>query len=89
MAPAGILIDKGADVNAQGGHYGNTLQAASQGGQQDIVNLLQRRGAITSSSQLSCSVIPRILVGKFRLKDCGPVIKLCNFSSHYHHSVHL
>jgi ankyrin repeat protein len=24
-----LLLEKGADVNAQGGHYGNALQAAS------------------------------------------------------------
>jgi len=24
-----LLLEKGADVNAQGGHYGNALQAAA------------------------------------------------------------
>jgi hypothetical protein len=32
-------LDKGADVNAQGGYYGNALQAASVGGHQEIVKL--------------------------------------------------
>ncbi|KAJ5504613.1 NACHT nucleoside triphosphatase [Penicillium fimorum] len=45
VAPARNLIDKGADVNAQGGWYGNALQAASQRGHQDIVNLLLDKGA--------------------------------------------
>ncbi|KUM55675.1 hypothetical protein ACN42_g11571, partial [Penicillium freii] len=43
--PARDLIDKGADVNAQGGYYGNALQAASQRGHQEIVNLLLNNGA--------------------------------------------
>lgn len=28
-----MLLEKGADINAQGGRYGNALQTASQGGQ--------------------------------------------------------
>ncbi|KAJ5365328.1 NACHT nucleoside triphosphatase [Penicillium concentricum] len=43
--PARDLIDKGADVNAQGGYYGNALQAASQRGHQEIVNLLLNNAA--------------------------------------------
>jgi hypothetical protein len=39
------LLDKGADVNAQGGHYGNALQAASAGGHLDIVQVLLDKGA--------------------------------------------
>ncbi|KAK1623175.1 hypothetical protein BDP81DRAFT_293432, partial [Colletotrichum phormii] len=39
------LIDKGADVNAQGGRYGNALQAASEGGHREIVQLLLEKGA--------------------------------------------
>jgi hypothetical protein len=27
-----LLVSKGADVNAQGGYYGNALQAVSYGG---------------------------------------------------------
>ncbi|KAF2463616.1 ankyrin, partial [Lindgomyces ingoldianus] len=40
-----LLVDKGADVNAQGGHYGNALQAASSGGHEQIVRLLVDKGA--------------------------------------------
>jgi ankyrin repeat protein len=36
---------KGANVNAQGGHYGNALQAASAHGDNDIVQLLLEKGA--------------------------------------------
>lgn len=35
-----MLLDKGADVNAQGGHHGNALQAASAGGHDLAVWLL-------------------------------------------------
>ncbi len=35
-----MLIDKGADVNAQGGHYGNALYAASEGGHEKVVQML-------------------------------------------------
>ncbi|KZP04575.1 hypothetical protein FIBSPDRAFT_827239 [Athelia psychrophila] len=35
-----LLLGHGADVNAQGGHYGHALQAASYGGHYRIVALL-------------------------------------------------
>jgi hypothetical protein len=40
-----MLIEAGADVNAQGGHYGNALQAASWDGQEKVVSMLIERGA--------------------------------------------
>ncbi|CAI7672865.1 unnamed protein product [Penicillium discolor] len=45
VAPARHLISKGEDVNAQGGQYGNALQAASFKGFQGIVKLLLDKGA--------------------------------------------
>jgi ankyrin repeat protein len=39
------LIDKGADVNAKGGFFGNALGAASDCGYAEIVQLLLERGA--------------------------------------------
>jgi hypothetical protein len=42
---ASLLLDKGADVNAQGGEYVNALQAASEGGHEHIVELLLGKGA--------------------------------------------
>lgn len=39
------LIKKGADVNAQGGVYGNALRAASEKDYQEIVRLLLGQGA--------------------------------------------
>ena len=35
-----ILLDKGAEVHAQGGEYSNTLQAASAGGHEQIFKML-------------------------------------------------
>jgi ankyrin repeat protein len=40
-----LLIEHGADVNAQSGDYGNALQAASSEGHIDIVQLLIEKGA--------------------------------------------
>ncbi|KIM30727.1 hypothetical protein M408DRAFT_269568, partial [Serendipita vermifera MAFF 305830] len=40
-----LLLENGADVNAQGGLYGNALQAASSEGHEQIVRLLVENGA--------------------------------------------
>ncbi|KAF5337853.1 hypothetical protein D9758_016158 [Tetrapyrgos nigripes] len=40
-----LMMENGADVNAQGGQYGTALQAASWGGNVDIVKLLLENGA--------------------------------------------
>ncbi|KAF7512590.1 hypothetical protein GJ744_000851 [Endocarpon pusillum] len=40
-----ILLDKGADVNAQVGEYGNALCAASYGGHEKVVQILLDKGA--------------------------------------------
>nr|UPX44688.1 hypothetical protein FAC6B23_22 [Penicillium fuscum]UXX61845.1 hypothetical protein FAC4N16_18 [Penicillium fuscum] len=40
-----MLLDAGADFRAQGGQYGNALQAAAYGGSSDIVQLLLDAGA--------------------------------------------
>ncbi|KAI4208847.1 MAG: hypothetical protein LQ351_008152 [Letrouitia transgressa] len=42
---ARLLLNKGVDVNAQGGKYGNALQAASRGGYYELVQLLLNKGA--------------------------------------------
>jgi ankyrin repeat protein len=39
------LLEKGAEVNAQGGRYGNALQAASSRGHVEIVQRLLEKGA--------------------------------------------
>ncbi|PVH67796.1 ankyrin, partial [Cadophora sp. DSE1049] len=43
--PVSLLLGKEADVNAQGGRYGNALQAASAKGYEAIVALLLEKGA--------------------------------------------
>lgn len=40
-----VLLEKGAIVNAQGGRYGNALQAASSQAHKEIVQLLIEKGA--------------------------------------------
>ncbi|KAL2046066.1 hypothetical protein N7G274_001513 [Stereocaulon virgatum] len=40
-----MLLEKGADVNAQGGLYGNALQAASYKGHDQLVQMLLEKGA--------------------------------------------
>ncbi|KAJ0318321.1 hypothetical protein COL922a_013810, partial [Colletotrichum nupharicola] len=39
-----ILLNKGADVNAQGGVYSNALYAASSGGYNNIIQMLLNKG---------------------------------------------
>ncbi|PZC96368.1 ankyrin repeat domain containing protein [Pyrenophora tritici-repentis] len=39
------LLDAGAEVNAQGGRYGNALQAASERGYEQVVKMLLDKGA--------------------------------------------
>jgi len=39
------LLEKGADVNAQGGQFGNALRAASTWGHEAVVRLLLEKGA--------------------------------------------
>jgi ankyrin repeat protein len=46
---ARLLLDAGADVNAQGGRYGNALQAASAGGHEQVVKTLLNAGAEVST----------------------------------------
>ena len=40
-----LLVEKGVDMNAQGGYFGNALQAASYYGYEVIVKLLLEKGA--------------------------------------------
>ena len=40
-----LILDTGANVNAEGRHFGNALQAASEGGHEAVVRLLLNRGA--------------------------------------------
>ncbi|KAH7394829.1 ankyrin repeat-containing domain protein [Pyrenochaeta sp. MPI-SDFR-AT-0127] len=44
-----LLLDKGADVNAQEGVFGNTIYAASDRGHEQVVKLLLDEGADAAS----------------------------------------
>jgi ankyrin repeat protein len=47
-----LLLDKDAEVNAQGGPYGNALQAASSGGHEAVVKLLLDKGVHSNVKRL-------------------------------------
>ena len=42
-----LLMEKGAKINAQGGYFGNALQAASRDGHEAVVRLLLEKGEIS------------------------------------------
>jgi ankyrin repeat protein len=42
---AKLLLDKGTEVNTQGGFYGNALNAASSEGHEQVVKMLLNAGA--------------------------------------------
>ncbi len=42
---AHMLLEKGADVNVQGGCLGNALQAASFAGHKEVTHMLLEKGA--------------------------------------------
>jgi hypothetical protein len=48
-----LLLGKGADVNAQGGYYGNVLYVTSVEGREKVVGLLLAR-ALTSTRKGEC-----------------------------------
>lgn len=45
-AIAKLLLDKGADVNAQGGYYGSALYAATYAGNNEVLERLIERDGI-------------------------------------------
>jgi hypothetical protein len=63
-----MMLDKGADINAQGGAYGNALEAALVNDHEPLVQMLFERGArldlkdsIYGITSLSRAVIDRRL----------------------------
>jgi hypothetical protein len=56
-----MRLDKGADVNAQDGVFGSTLQAAASEGNEGIVGMLFEKGTVVNSqSGLSSSALKQI-----------------------------
>ncbi|KAK2122365.1 hypothetical protein NOF04DRAFT_1338029 [Fusarium oxysporum II5] len=49
-----LLLERGADVNAQGGKCGTALQAASSGGHETIVQLLLERDYRSANARQRC-----------------------------------
>lgn len=47
-----MLLEKGAKVNAQGGQYGNALQAASEGGHETVAQMLLEKDAIRQGNEI-------------------------------------
>ena len=47
-----MLFDQGADVNAQGGLYGNALQAALYRGDENVVRLLLNHDAVVNRKDI-------------------------------------
>ena len=43
-----MLLDKGADINAQGGEYGNALQAALSEGHGQVMQMLLNHDAVVN-----------------------------------------
>jgi ankyrin repeat protein len=46
-----LLLEKGADVNAQGRYYGTALYAASWMGHEALARLLREKGAETDTQR--------------------------------------
>ncbi len=53
-----ILLEKGADINAQGGDYGNALYAASREGHLDIVQILLEKEVPISTPRADATAMP-------------------------------
>jgi ankyrin repeat protein len=53
-----LLLEKGADVNAQGGDYGNALHAASNRGHDSVVTLLLEKGLMSMHKGLLWQCTP-------------------------------
>jgi hypothetical protein len=65
-------LDKGADIHAQGGDYGNALYAAYRSGNREIVKLLRRMGAFIPSPKRSDSRTLNNPAMNLRLMDSRP-----------------
>ena len=75
-----LLLDKGAEVNAQGGKYGNALQAASLGGHEQVVKLLLNKGANidTQGGHFGNALYAAAYAGNVEVLE--PLISKCNFT---------
>ena len=59
-----MLLERGADVNAQGGDFCNALQAALEGGYEKVVSMLLERGAdVNAQGGDFCNALQAALEG--------------------------
>lgn len=57
-----MLLEKGANINAEGGWYGSALQAACEGGHDATVKILLEKGAVFPTPAPPCELADAILV---------------------------
>ncbi|KAJ3825707.1 hypothetical protein F5880DRAFT_1610865, partial [Lentinula raphanica] len=55
-----FLVQQGAEINVQGGHYRTALQAAADNGYKDIVNLLLQQGTEISTQSGNYGSVPYV-----------------------------
>ena len=72
------VIDEGADVNSQGGEYGNALQAASYKGDEDIIQLY--------IEPPTCRGTAEIFLFSFGLNLEWNVSPTCNHTAYHQHT---
>ena len=88
-----LLLDKGADVNAQGGRYGNALQAAVWEGNIEVVMLLLDKGADVNAqggeygNALQAAVSKRNIEVVGLLLDKGADVNVNAQSGEYHNAL--
>ncbi|KAL8925462.1 MAG: hypothetical protein Q9172_002224 [Xanthocarpia lactea] len=61
-----VLLEKGADANAQGGQYGNVLHVASEHGHSQVVQVLLDKGAdINAQGKYYCNALQAASIGGY------------------------
>jgi len=58
------LLSHGTNINAQGGRYGNALQAAAEGGHEAVVGLLSAHPALIITKPILMAIVARAKRGK-------------------------
>ncbi|TLD13631.1 uncharacterized protein PgNI_02750 [Pyricularia grisea] len=77
-----ILIDSGADVNAQGGEYGNHLQASSYKGCKEIVKILVDNGAMPKVAEIVQTLVDNGVDVNAQGSEYGNALAAAAFRGH-------